>query len=165
VLSDPASPFNQLPKLDGKVASAQSANQPKPSPQINNLDKISVSQKQHTIACIDDSPSILNTISRYLQGHDVSVIMIDDPVKALVQIIRAKPDLILLDVGMPWVDGYELCRLIRKNSRFKQTPVVMVTGNTGLIDRAKAKVSGATDYMTKPFTQPDLLNMVFRHLT
>jgi two-component system, chemotaxis family, response regulator PixG len=162
-LSDPAPPFDQLPKLDGQISQAPA--QPQASPQLSSLDKISVSQKQHTIACIDDSPSILNTISRYLQGHNVSVIMIDDPVKALVQIIRAKPDLILLDVGMPWVDGYELCRLIRKNSRFKNTPVVMVTGNTGLIDRAKAKVSGATDYMTKPFTQPDLLNMVFRHLT
>lgn len=165
VVSDPAAPFNQLPKLDGQTTKQAPATQPKASPQLNGLDKISVAQKQHTIACIDDSPSILNTINRYLQGQDVSVVMIDDPVKALVQIIRAKPDLILLDVGMPWVDGYELCRLIRKNSRFKKTPVVMVTGNTGLIDRAKAKVSGATDYMTKPFTQPDLLNMVFRHLT
>ncbi|PZD71891.1 DNA-binding response regulator MtrA [Acaryochloris thomasi RCC1774] len=165
VLSDPAAPFNQLPKFDGQATNPAAVRQPQPNSQLNNLEKISVAQKQHTIACIDDSPSILNTINRYLQGQDVSVVMIDDPVKALVQIIRAKPDLILLDVGMPWVDGYELCRLIRKNSRFKNTPVVMVTGNTGLIDRAKAKVSGATDYMTKPFTQPDLLNMVFRHLT
>ncbi len=178
VLSDPAAPFNQLPKIAGKAAVAavqpvngkvhtptQPAHTPREKPGINSLDSVAVAQKQHTIACIDDSPSMLNTINRYLQGQDVSVVMINDPVKALVQIIRAKPDLILLDVGMPWVDGYELCRLIRKNSKFKNTPVVMVTGNTGLIDRAKAKVSGATDYMTKPFTQPDLLNMVFRHLT
>jgi two-component system, chemotaxis family, response regulator PixG len=164
-LSDPAAPFNQLPQFNEQATSQAAVSQPSPSPQLKGLETLSVSQKQHTIACIDDSPSILNTINRYLQGQDVSVVMIDDPVKALVQIIRAKPDLILLDVGMPWVDGYELCRLIRKNSRFKNTPVVMVTGNTGLIDRAKAKVSGATDYMTKPFTQPDLLNMVFRHLT
>lgn len=167
LLKESAAPFNQLPQLEQRAK--QTAQMPKAQPQsgppLNGLETLSVSQKQRTIACIDDSPSILNTINRYLQGQDVSVVMIDDPVKALVQIIRAKPDLILLDVGMPWVDGYELCRLIRKNSKFKQTPVVMVTGNTGLIDRAKAKVAGATDYMTKPFTQPDLLNMVFRHLT
>jgi two-component system, chemotaxis family, response regulator PixG len=69
-----------------------------------------------------------------------------------------------LDVGMPRVDGYELCRLLRKHPLFKKIPIIMVTGNTGLIDRARAKMSGTTDYMTKPFTQADLLKMVFRHL-
>jgi len=132
---------------------------------LGTIETSNISQKHYTIACVDDSPAILNTINRYLQDQNVAVVMINDPVKALIQIMRAKPDLILLDVGMPWVDGYELCRLIRKNSQFKKIPVVMVTGNTGLIDRAKAKVAGATDYLTKPFTQADLQKMVFRHLT
>jgi twitching motility two-component system response regulator PilG len=66
---------------------------------------------------------------------------------------------------MPDLDGYRLCRLVRNHSLFKETPVVMVTGNTGMIDRAKAKVAGATDYLTKPFSQAELENMVKKHLT
>ena len=119
----------------------------------------------HTIACIDDSPSILNAITNFLSDKGVAVIPINDPVKALMQIIRSKPDLILLDVTMPNLDGYELCSLLRKHPNFKQTPVVMVTSNTGFIDRAKAKLVGASGYMTKPFTETDLMKMVFKHLS
>jgi two-component system, chemotaxis family, response regulator PixG len=118
----------------------------------------------HTIACIDDSPTVLNAINSFLNDKGIGVIMINDPVKALMQIIRSKPDLILLDVTMPNLDGYELCSLLRKHPAFKNTPVVMVTSNTGFIDRAKAKLVGASGYLTKPFTQPDLVKMVFKHL-
>ncbi len=119
----------------------------------------------YTIACIDDSPAILKSINAYLNDENVSVIMINDPVKALMQIIRSKPDLILLDVTMPNLDGYELCSLLRKHPSFRQTPVIMVTSNTGFIDRAKAKLVGASGYLTKPFTQPDLVKIVFKHLS
>ncbi|NJN37572.1 MAG: response regulator [Acaryochloridaceae cyanobacterium CSU_3_4] len=169
LLQEPQPPFNQLPKLavGSPLQSTQAPAHPRADSNagLGNIENSELGQKHYTIACVDDSPAILNTINRYLQDQNVSVVMISDPVKALIQIMRAKPDLILLDVGMPWVDGYELCRLIRKNSQFKKVPVVMVTGNTGLIDRAKAKVAGATDYLTKPFTQADLQKMVFRHLT
>jgi twitching motility two-component system response regulator PilG len=79
--------------------------------------------------------------------------------------LKIKPDLILLDVTMPKVNGYDLCKLLRNSASFKQTPIIMVTGNTGLIDRAKAKLSGSTDYLTKPFTQDGLLKMIFRYLS
>ena len=82
-----------------------------------------------------------------------------------MQIIRSKPDLILLDVTMPNLDGYELCALLRRHPDFKNTPIVMVTGNTGLIDRARAKLVRASGYLTKPFEQSDLLKMVFQHLS
>lgn len=170
LLQDPQPPFNRLPRLATRsqtsaVSDTTSAPSSNSNAALGTIETSNIGQKHYTIACVDDSPAILNTINRYLQDQNVSVVMINDPVKALIQIMRAKPDLILLDVGMPWVDGYELCRLIRKNSQFKKIPVVMVTGNTGLIDRAKAKVAGATDYLTKPFTQADLQKMVFRHLT
>lgn len=118
----------------------------------------------YTIACIDDSLTVLQAIRSFLDDKMFTVLMIDNPVKALMQIIRSKPDLILLDVSMPNLDGYELCSLLRKHPSFKHTPVVMVTGNTGLIDRAKAKIVGASGYLTKPFTQSDLVKMVFKHL-
>ena len=172
-LKDALSPFDQLPSVlnvsveenSGNTENKDNGHQSQQSNDLKALGNTEALQKEYVIACIDDSPAILNTINRYLQDHDVSVVMISDPVKALMQIMRAKPDLILLDVGMPWVDGYELCRLVRKNSKLKKIPIVMVTGNTGLIDRSKAKLSGANDYMTKPFTQVDLLKMVFRHLS
>jgi twitching motility two-component system response regulator PilG len=82
-----------------------------------------------------------------------------------MQIVRLKPDLILLDVNMAGIDGYELCRLLRNHSFFKNIPIIMVTGNTGIIDRVKARFVGASGYLTKPFTQSDLLKMVFRHLS
>lgn len=119
----------------------------------------------YTIACIDDSPTVLNAINSFLDDKSFSVVMINDPVRALMQVVRIKPDLILLDVEMPNLDGYELCSLLRKHSLFKTTPIIMVTGNTGFLDRAKAKLVRASGYLTKPFNQSELLKMVFKHLS
>lgn len=118
---------------------------------------------EYKIVCVDDSPSILQAIRTYLDDQ-FTVQMISDPLKALIQIMRIKPDIILLDVGMPNLDGYELCSMLRRHSHFRDTPVIMVTGHTGFIDRAKAKLVGASGYLTKPFTRPELIKMVFNHL-
>ncbi len=122
------------------------------------------SKSLYTVACIDDSPTVLASIKHFLDENTFSVVMINDPVKALMQILRSKPDLILLDVEMPNLDGYELCSLLRRHSAFKNTPIIMVTGRTGFIDRAKAKMVRSSGYLTKPFTQSDLMKMVFKHL-
>ena len=119
----------------------------------------------YTIVCVDDSPTMLKEISYFLDDESFSVFTISDSVKALMQIVRLKPDLILLDVRMSSIDGYELCRLLKNHSLFKNTPIIMVTGNTGLIDRVKARLVGASGYLTKPFTQSDLLKTIFKHLT
>jgi twitching motility two-component system response regulator PilG len=124
-----------------------------------------LSKSTYTIACIDDSPTVLNAINSFLDDKSFSVVMINDPVRALMQVVRIKPDLILLDVEMPNLDGYELCSLLRKHSLFKTTPIIMVTGNTGFLDRAKAKLVRASGYLTKPFNQSELLKMVFKHLS
>jgi twitching motility two-component system response regulator PilG len=130
-----------------------------------NRAKTSANKSTYTIACIDDSPTVLNAINSFLDDKSFSVVMINDPVRALMQVVRIKPDLILLDVEMPNLDGYELCSLLRKHSNFKNTPIVMVTGHTGFLDRAKAKLVRASGYLTKPFNQSELLKMVFKHLT
>ncbi len=124
-----------------------------------------VSKSLYTIACIDDSPTILNSIKNFLDESTFIVVAINDPIKALMQVLRSKPDLILLDIEMPNLDGYELCSLLRRHSSFKDTPIVMVTGRTGFIDRAKAKMVRSSGYLAKPFTQSDLLKTVFKHLT
>ncbi len=122
-------------------------------------------QKVYKIVSVDDSPVMLKEISRFLEDESFSVVTIDNPLKAVMSIIRHQPDLILLDLNMEGIDGYELCRIIRNNSKFKNTPIVMVTGSKGLVDKVKARLVGASGYLTKPFTRADLLKMVFMHLT
>jgi two-component system, chemotaxis family, response regulator PixG len=121
-------------------------------------------KRTYTIMCIDDSPAVLNAIRRFLDEEFFYVVTISDPLKALMQTIRVKPDLILLDIGMPNLNGYELCALLRKHSYFQTIPVIMVTARNSLIDRAKAKFFGASGYLTKPFTQADLLKVMFQYL-
>ncbi|AVH73901.1 response regulator [Nostoc sp. 'Lobaria pulmonaria (5183) cyanobiont'] len=122
-------------------------------------------QKVHKIVSVDDSPTILKEISYFLENENFSVVTINDPVKAVLSIIRHKPDLILLDLNMLGIDGYELCRIIRNNSIFQNTPIIFVTGSKGIVDKVKAKLVGASGYLTKPFTRAELLKIVFMHLT
>ncbi|MEH2350897.1 MAG: response regulator [Nostoc sp.] len=121
-------------------------------------------KKIYTIFCINDSPTVLNAIKSYLDEQTFSVVGVNDSLKALMQIIHTKPDIILLDISMPNLDGYELCSLLRKHSHFKNTPVIMVSEKVGFIDRAKAKMVRASGYLTKPFTQGDLLKVIFKHI-
>jgi two-component system, chemotaxis family, response regulator PixG len=122
-------------------------------------------QKVHKIVSVDDSPTILKEISYFLENENFSVVTINDPVKAVLSIIRHKPDLILLDLNMLGIDGYELCRIIRNNSIFQNTPIIFVTGSKGIVDKVKAKLVGASGYLTKPFTRAELLKIIFMHLT
>lgn len=120
--------------------------------------------KLYKVLCVDDNPTILLAIKKFLDEQTFTVITIGDPLKALMQILRVKPDIILLDIFMPNLDGYELCSLLRKHPDFRNIPVVMVTGRTGIIDRARAKIVGASGYLSKPFNKADLLKIVFSHI-
>ncbi|MGH1397396.1 MAG: response regulator [Trichormus sp.] len=122
-------------------------------------------EKLYKIVSVDDSPTILKEISYFLENENFTVIAISDPLKAAMSIIRHKPDLILLDLNMAGIDGYELCRIIRNNSTFKNTPIIFVTGSKGIVDKVKARLVGASGYLTKPFSRAELLKMVFMHLT
>lgn len=177
LLRDPLAPFNMLPRTYYLAPEEERENIEKLAEtfalqeRVSNDDISSIStiiSQQPTqvlkIICIDDSESMLSIISNYLGNEDFQVTLIQDSMKALMKINSIRPDLILLDIGMPNVDGYQLCSLIRKSSNFKNIPIVMVTGNKGLINRARATMAGATDYLTKPFIQADLLKMVMRHL-
>lgn len=164
-----SAPQNQL-KLNAnvpKLASPASPNSKRPSAQSSGTQEMGEKKlptNKYTIVCIDDSPTILKTIKTYLDDTSFNVVAIHDPLKALMQVIRSQPDIILMDIGMPNLDGYDLCSLLRRNQAFKNTPIIMVTGSTGFIDRARAKLVGASGYLTKPFTQSDLLKIVFKHL-
>ncbi|UJB68020.1 response regulator [Acaryochloris sp. 'Moss Beach'] len=155
-LRNPQPPFDQLPRVPAipKIPSVAQAAQ---AAQDAN--------RTFKIVCIDDSPTILSEIERCLGNTRYEVTTVDDPIQASSVIFRIKPDLILLDITMPKINGYRLCSLLRSSAVFDETPIIMVTGNTGLIDKARAKLAGATDYFTKPFTQKGLMDMVEKYLT
>ena len=152
----------KLPKINGYKAASYSINTNENRDQ--QIIQPSADRKIYTILCIDDSPTVLNAIKSYLDEQTFSVIGVTDSLKALMQIIRIKPDIIFLDILMPNLDGYELCSLLRKHSYFKNTPVIMVSEKVGFLDRAKAKMVRASGYLTKPFKQGDLLKVIFQHI-
>ena len=89
---------------------------------------------------------------------------IQDAVQALPILIEHKPDLIFLDLIMPVASGYEICTQLRRISAFANTPVIILTGNDGLIDRVRAKVVGSTDFVTKPVAADKVMAMVHKYL-
>jgi twitching motility two-component system response regulator PilG len=93
------------------------------------------------------------------------VINIKDPVKALTALLHAKPDLILMDINMPEIDGYQLCSLCNKSSALKDIPVVMLTGRNGILDRVKAKMAGSVGYICKPFLPQELVQTVSTYIS
>lgn len=122
------------------------------------------SRRTRRIACIDDSISIQKSVELFLQVHGYEVQTISNPLKAFSDLFTFKPDLILLDIAMPRLDGYELCGMIRKSQAFKQTPVIMLTGKDGYVDRMRARMAGATEYLTKPFGERELFDVVERYV-
>ena len=148
-----------IPRLPPKVS------QPPPVASLTNSNNNqNTSIKTWKIVCIDDSPTILSEIKRFLNQEKFEITAIEDPVQAVSQIFTINPDLILLDITMPRINGYKLCGLLRSSGKCDHTPIIMVTGNTGLIDKARAKISGATDYLTKPFTEEGLNKIVIKYL-
>jgi chemotaxis family two-component system response regulator PixG len=102
------------------------------------------------IACIDDSPVIGKELEAILTPLGYEVLSIIDPLQSISILIKRKPRLIFLDLVMPNTNGYELCSFFRKSAAFRDTPIVMLTGHDGVIDRIRAKVAGSTDFLGKP---------------
>ena len=112
--------------------------------------KPKVSSKKPLIACIDDSPQICNIMEQIITKAGYRFVGIQQALQAVPSLIAANPDLIFLDIGMPIVNGYEICSQIRRVSKLKHIPVVILTGNDGIVDRVRAKVVGANDFVAKP---------------
>lgn len=113
-----------------------------------------------TIMVVDDSPTVRKLITGKLEKHGHTVVVAVDGMDALAKINEEKPDLILLDVTMPRLDGYQLCKLIRQNPATKQVPVVMISGKDGFFDKVRGRMAGSTAYITKPFGPETLLQTV-----
>ncbi|MBW4620313.1 MAG: response regulator [Cyanosarcina radialis HA8281-LM2] len=116
------------------------------------------------VVCIEDDASIGKAVEYILSQSGYKVTLINNPLEALSLVFKLKPDLILCDLTMPELDGYEVCAMLRQSTAFRQTPIVMLTAKDGFIDRVKARMVRSTDYLTKPFTENELLMLVERYI-
>jgi twitching motility two-component system response regulator PilG len=112
------------------------------------------------IMVIDDSSTIRRSAEIFLSQAGYQVVLAEDGFDALSQLAECTPDLIFCDVLMPRLDGYQTCALVKKNARFHATPVVMLSSKDGLFDRARGVIVGAAAFMTKPFTEDGMLQVV-----
>jgi len=116
------------------------------------------------IACVDDSPAVCQAMEKILSSAQFRFIAIQNPLRAIATLLARKPDLIFLDLVMPDTNGYEICAQLRKISSFRNTPIIILTGNDGVIDRVRAKVVGSSDFLAKPVDAETVLSVTYRHL-
>jgi twitching motility two-component system response regulator PilG len=116
------------------------------------------------VMVIDDSNTIRRSAEIFLLQAGCTVILAEDGFDALAKIADHQPDMVFVDIMMPRLDGYQTCALIKKNSRFHAMPVVMLSSKDGLFDRARGRMVGSDQYLTKPFTKESLLKAVGAHV-
>lgn len=112
------------------------------------------------ILVIDDSRTIRRTAEVLLKKENFTVETAEDGFDALPKMVKYQPDLIFVDIMMPRLDGYQTCSLIKNNPKLKNAAVVMLSSKDGLFDKAKGRIVGATEYVTKPFTKEDLFSVI-----
>jgi twitching motility two-component system response regulator PilG len=112
------------------------------------------------VMVIDDSKTIRRTADSLLKKEGCDVVTANDGFEALAKIADHQPDLIFVDIMMPRLDGYQTCALIKHNRNYKHIPVIMLSSKDGLFDRAKGRIVGSDQYLTKPFTRDELLGVL-----
>ncbi len=115
------------------------------------------------IMVIDDSKTIRRTAESLLKKAGCEVITATDGFEALSLIADTHPDVIFVDIMMPRLDGYQTCALIKNNDEFRGTPVIMLSSKDGLFDKARGRIVGSEQYLTKPFTREELLGAIKKH--
>jgi len=143
--------------------SVESQPQLQPTPKPAEAFEAPISQKKDTgkvVMVVDDSPTVRKLVSLKLEKFGHSVISAVDGMDALAKMSEETPDLILLDITMPRLDGYQLCKLIKGNESTKHVPVVMLSGKDGFFDKIRGRMAGASTYLTKPFEPEVLLQTV-----
>lgn len=115
------------------------------------------------VMVIDDSNTIRRSAEIFLKNAGCEVVLAEDGFDALSKIADLHPQIIFIDIMMPRLDGYQTCTLIKRNERFKSTPVIMLSSKDGLFDRARGRMAGSDEYLTKPFTQETLVAAVTQY--
>ena len=116
------------------------------------------------VMVIDDSNTIRRSAEIFLKAAGCEVILAEDGFDALAKIADQHPQVIFVDIMMPRLDGYQTCALIKRNAKFKSTPVIMLSSKDGLFDRARGRMAGSDQYLTKPFTQDSLIEAVNNYI-
>src|SRR3954465_3359037 len=116
------------------------------------------------VMVIDDSKTIRRTAETLLKKEGCDVVTATDGFEALAKISDQQPNIIFVDIMMPRLDGYQTCALIKNNQLFKSTPVIMLSSKDGLFDKARGRIVGSEQYVTKPFTREELLGAIRRHV-
>lgn len=119
------------------------------------------------VLVIDDSNTIRRSAEIFLKQGGYQVLLAEDGFDALSKVNDHEPDLIFCDILMPRLDGYQTCAIIKRNSKFSDVPVIMLSSKDGLFDKARGRMVGSQDYLTKPFTKDQLLQAVeqYRRVT
>ncbi|HLW05151.1 MAG TPA: response regulator [Azoarcus sp.] len=115
------------------------------------------------VMVIDDSNTIRRSAEIFLGQTGCEVVLAEDGFDALSKISDHRPDVIFMDIMMPRLDGYQTCTLIKRNPELASTPVIMLSSKDGLFDRARGRMAGSSEYLTKPFTKDSLLKTVAAH--
>lgn len=150
-------PFKELTKEELRLKDHLQADNSASANVVNSTDSTQTSST--LVACIDDSKTVQKQVKMTLEAGGYQVLSILDPTLALKQLSQHQPVVIFMDINMPELNGYDLCSLLRKSERFKDIPIVMLTGRDGMIDRVRAKLVGATDYLTKPCDPNKLITL------
>lgn len=116
------------------------------------------------VMVIDDSKTIRRTAETLLKKEGCDVVTAIDGFEALAKIADQQPQIIFVDIMMPRLDGYQTCALIKSNSQFKAVPVIMLSSKDGLFDKARGRIVGSEQYLTKPFTRDELLGAIRRYV-
>lgn len=149
--------LNSLKDLPSPISATENS--------IDTLEfNINQNQTSPLVICIDDSILICNIMRYIAKNLGLRFVSVNDPIKAIAQILSYKPDLIFLDLVMPMISGYEICQNIRKLSLFKQTPIIILTANDGVIKRVKTKLLGCSDFITKPVETAKIIEIVRKYL-
>ena len=117
------------------------------------------------VMVIDDSKTIRRTAETLLKKEGCDVVTATDGFEALAKIADHQPQIIFVDIMMPRLDGYQTCALIKNNQIFKSTPVIMLSSKDGLFDKARGRIVGSEQYVTKPFTREELLDAIRKHVS
>ena len=152
-------PFKELTVEEVRLK--QQLKENKTSSTTGKIDPSKIDKTTSTtlVVCIDDSKTVQKQVRMTLEAGGYRVLSILDPTLALKKLSQHQPAVIFMDINMPKLNGYDLCSLLRKSQRFKDIPIVMLTGRDGMIDRVRAKIVGATDYLTKPCDPNKLITL------
>lgn len=120
--------------------------------------------KDIKVMIIDDSNMIRRSAEIFLKSSGCEVILAEDGFEAMSKIVDNQPNIIFIDIVMPRLDGYQACMLIKKNPTYQFIPVIMLSSRDGLFDKAKGRIAGSDNYLTKPFTAEGLLSIIRKYV-